>query len=144
MFSTSCFRQFLWPSLDTCTVYRKEKVYQVDDDTFISDELLSGSYLKVAIVFAGIQSLIQLIQWRQTPSSYTRGAQIPGARSSWRLNVFTAAPNVCGSSIWNLLRVTILAPRVFSWFLDFFSKLCAPLSYTAIAVGRLTLYWHTG
>jgi hypothetical protein len=49
----------LWPLSDTCTVYRKEKVFQVDDDTFIIDELLSGSYLEVAIVFAGIQSLTQ-------------------------------------------------------------------------------------
>jgi hypothetical protein len=56
------FRPIFWPSSDTRTVYRKEKVCQVDDDNFISDELLSGSYLKVAAVFAGIQSLIQLIQ----------------------------------------------------------------------------------
>jgi len=56
------FRPILWPSSDTCTVYRKGKVCQVDDGTFISDELLSGSYLKVAAVFAGRQSLIQLIQ----------------------------------------------------------------------------------
>jgi hypothetical protein len=111
MSTTACFGQSLWPSSDTCTVYRKEKVCQIDDGTLIIDELLSGSYFKVAVVFAGMQSLIQR---RQTPSSYTRGAQILGARSSWRLIFFfTAAPNVCGSSIWNLLRVTILAPRVF-------------------------------
>jgi len=58
MFTTSYFGQSLWPSPDTCTVYRKEKVCQVVVDTFISDELLSGSYLEVAVVFAGIQGLI--------------------------------------------------------------------------------------
>jgi hypothetical protein len=59
MSATACFGQSLWPSSDTCTVYRKEELCQVDDDTFIIDEPLSGSYLKVAVVFAGIQSLIQ-------------------------------------------------------------------------------------
>jgi hypothetical protein len=83
VYTTARFGRSLWPSWDTCTFYRKKKVCQVDD--FIISALLWGNSLKVAIVFAWIR---RLIQRRQTPSSYTRGAQIPGARSSWRLNFF--------------------------------------------------------
>ena len=31
----------------------------------------------------------------------------------------TVAPNACGYSVWNLLHVTLLAPRIFRWLLDF-------------------------
>ena len=31
----------------------------------------------------------------------------------------TVAPNVCGSSVWHLLHVTILVSRILRWFLDF-------------------------
>ena len=43
-----------------------------------------------------------------------------------RLNSFTVAPNICGSSVWDLLRVTLLAPRIFRCFLDLW-QICAPL-----------------
>jgi hypothetical protein len=36
-------------------------------------------------------------------------------------------PNTCGSSEWNLLRVTVLVPRIFRWLLDFW-KICAFLT----------------
>ena len=32
---------------------------------------------------------------------------------------FALAPNICGSSVWNLLYFTILAQRIWSWLLDF-------------------------
>ena len=54
-FTTACFSRSLWPLSDAGKVCRKEKVCQVDD-TFIIDEVLPGSYLKVAVVFAGTQS----------------------------------------------------------------------------------------
>ena len=40
----------------------------------------------------------------------------------------TVAPNVCGASLWNLLCITILAPRILRCLLDFW-KICAPLLY---------------
>ena len=35
-------------------------------------------------------------------------------------------PNVCGSSVWNLLRVTYLTPGTLRWLLDFLENLCSP------------------
>jgi hypothetical protein len=39
---------------------------------------------------------------------------------------FTMAPNIYGSSVWNLLHVTLLASRNFKWHLEF-SIIHAPL-----------------
>jgi len=36
------------------------------------------------------------------------------------------ARSICGSSHWSLIHITRLAPRIFSWLLDFW-KICAPL-----------------
>lgn len=33
---------------------------------------------------------------------------------------------ICGSSVWNLFRVTFLAPRISRWLLDF-RNLCIPV-----------------
>ena len=55
-----------------------------------------------------------------------RGKQIPGARSLWRLNP-TVAFNICGPTVWNLVRVAqSVAPVILRWLLDFW-KTCAPL-----------------
>jgi len=35
-------------------------------------------------------------------------------------------PNICGSSVWNLLCVTILAPKILKWLLDIW-KTYSPL-----------------
>ena len=44
-----------------------------------------------------------------------------------RMNKFCAVPpNVCGSSLWDLYHVTILASRILRWLLHF-PKICAPL-----------------
>ena len=40
----------------------------------------------------------------------------------------TVAPNIWGPSVWNLLHVTILAPRILRWLLDFW-KTCKPLFF---------------
>jgi hypothetical protein len=42
---------------------------------------------------------------------YIRGAPLPGARSSGRINIFTVAPDICGVLVWNPFRVTFLVPR---------------------------------
>ena len=39
---------------------------------------------------------------------------------------FTVAPNVCKSSVWNLLRATLLAPNILRWLLDFWKNLLTP------------------
>jgi hypothetical protein len=36
------------------------------------------------------------------------------------------APITCGSSVWNLFLITLLAPRILRWFLDL-SKICVHL-----------------
>ena len=51
-----------------------------------------------------------------TRPSYIRGAQRAGEVIA---PLFTVAPNMCGYSVWNMLRVTILAPRILRWLLDF-------------------------
>ena len=33
----------------------------------------------------------------------------------------TVAPNICGPSLWNLLHVTLLVPRILRWLLDFWT-----------------------
>jgi len=33
-------------------------------------------------------------------------------------------PNICGSSVWFLPRVTLLSPGIRRWLLDFFLNLC--------------------
>jgi len=40
-------------------------------------------------------------------------------------------PNICGPSIWKLLRVTSLAPRILSWLLEFW-KMFAPLFWISV------------
>jgi hypothetical protein len=36
----------------------------------------------------------------------------------------TVALNISLSSVWNLICVTLLAPRMFRWLLNFFENLC--------------------
>jgi hypothetical protein len=38
----------------------------------------------------------------------------------------TVAPYICGSSAWNFFPITLLAPRIFGWLLNFWKILCAP------------------
>jgi len=47
------------------------------------------------------------------------GAQFLGARSPWRLKVFTVATNICGFPVRNMFRVTLLAPEITRWLLAF-------------------------
>jgi hypothetical protein len=50
----------------------------------------------------------------------------------------TTAPSICGSSMWNLLRITLLAPRILRWLLDF-QKICVPQIYCVSVVLKLFL-----
>jgi len=63
-----------------------------------------------------------LCQWRiqKTPL----GIQTATFRLVVQWNFFRVAPNICGSSEWNLLHFTLLRPRILRWLLDF-RKICA-------------------
>ena len=37
----------------------------------------------------------------------------------------TVVPNICGSSVWNFFRITLLAPRIVGWLLNFWKILCS-------------------
>lgn len=36
-------------------------------------------------------------------------------------------PDICGSSAWNMLHITLLAPRILGWLLEI-GKICGPLA----------------
>jgi len=70
--------------------------------------------------------------WHAVYAAYTctfssRGTQILGARLPW-YKIFMVAPNICGSLVWNLLFVTVLAPRILRWLLDFWKIIGALLT----------------
>jgi hypothetical protein len=43
----------------------------------------------------------------------------PGRQVAVATKPCTVAPNICGSPVWNLLHVTILAPRILTYSLAF-------------------------
>ena len=55
--------------------------------------------------------------------------------SRWQVAMATSlrrfGSNICDSSEWNLLQVTILVPKILSWILDF-CKVCTPLRVTVV------------
>jgi hypothetical protein len=46
---------------------------------------------------------------------------------AWASKCYTVTPNICGSSVWTLLYVTLVTPRILRWLLDVF-KICPSLS----------------
>jgi len=55
--------------------------------------------------------------------SYAQGCKNP---SHWSTYCCTVTPNIRGYSVWNLLHVTILTPRILRWFVDAW-KICGNL-----------------
>ena len=53
-------------------------------------------------------------------------AQIPERQVARATKFCTVAPNICRPAVWNLLHVTLLATRIWRWFVGFW-KICAPL-----------------
>ena len=51
----------------------------------------------------------------------------PGHQVAQVTKFWMVMPNICGSSVWNLLHMTHLAPRILKWLLEFWS--CAPLAW---------------
>ena len=52
-------------------------------------------------------------------SRWKQGCTYPWHQVAQRTIFCMLAPNICGSSIWNLFHVSVLAPKTFRWFLDF-------------------------
>jgi hypothetical protein len=55
-----------------------------------------------------------------------QGCTNPGCQVAVATKFCTVAPNICGFLVWNLSYVTLQAPRILRWFLDFW-KIHAPL-----------------
>jgi hypothetical protein len=60
--------------------------------------------------------------------SVSNETQVPGSSLPWRLNFLRWLATFFWSWVRNLLRFTLLAPRILKWLLDF-QKICAPLQY---------------
>lgn len=61
--------------------------------------------------------------WKCVAQGYTN----PRLQVTWVTKFYTVAPIIWGSSTWNLLRVTLLFPRILSWLLSFFENLWTPV-----------------
>ena len=55
----------------------------------------------------------------KSPVVLSTAVQTTRTSIAWASILCTVARNVRGSSAWNLLHVTLLAPRIFRWLLDF-------------------------
>jgi hypothetical protein len=66
---------------------------------------------------------------------YKQGYTNSERQVAWAKKFYKVVPNICGSSAWNLLYFTLLAPKILRWLLDFW-KLCAPL---IIGINSITI-----
>jgi hypothetical protein len=48
-----------------------------------------------------------------------QGCTVPGRHVAWATKFCMLAPNICWSSVWTLLHVTLLAPIISRWLIDF-------------------------
>jgi hypothetical protein len=62
-----------------------------------------------------------------------QGCINPAKQVTWPNKFCVVAPNICGSSVWKLLYVTHLVPRIFRWHLDLW-KICAPVMVVVVVV----------
>jgi len=60
-----------------------------------------------------------------------QGCTQSGCQVVQAVQICTVTQNIAGSSVWNLFHVSLLAPRVSRFLLDFW-KICAPLQCTAV------------
>ena len=54
-----------------------------------------------------------------------QGYSNPGRQIAVATKLFKVAPNICGSSVREFLRVTVLTPKNSRWLLNFY-KICVP------------------
>jgi len=61
----------------------------------------------------------------------SRVEEILGSLSSWRPTFCRVAPNICGSSVWHLPHIMLLAYRILRWLIHF----CRPGNVVGITTG---------
>jgi hypothetical protein len=66
-----------------------------------------------------------LMDQRHKAVPLNQGCENPGRHIAMICVFYTLAPNMFGSSVWELLLFTLLAPRILRCLLDF-GKICAP------------------
>jgi len=71
----------------------------------------------------------------------TEGCKNPLGQVAVATKFCVVASNICGFSVWTLLHVTVLAPRILRWLLDF-CKCCAALSSKTNNFCHFTLAAH--
>jgi hypothetical protein len=62
-----------------------------------------------------------------------KAAEIPDARCTWVTEFWTVARYICGSSVWNLLYITVVAAGIFMWLVDLLENVCTA-GYTVLAL----------
>ena len=65
-----------------------------------------------------------------TLNTFDQGCTNPRLQVTVANEVCTGVPQIFGFWVWNLLHVTVLAPRIVRWLLDFW-KICAFLPWTS-------------
>jgi hypothetical protein len=93
---------------------------------------LKSSSRKISYYIDGVQSPPNL-PFVMVDSKYffIKGAQILAARVARATKFCRVAPNICRPSVWNLLHVTLLIPRIFRW-LQYFWEFCGTLVFTIL------------
>lgn len=89
-------------------------------------------YPSLSNIFCFVVFIIQLVlswnNWiiylKSLYSSPQQGCTNSGCHITLVIKFCTMVPNICGSSMRNLLHVTILAPKILRWLLDFLT-ICA-------------------
>ena len=90
--------------------------------TELSPELHVGQFIPYLTSVTIASVLSQLII-----SVIIQGCTNPGRQVARTTKVCTVAPNICGFLVWNLLHITLMAPRILSWLLYFFKNMCPPV-----------------
>jgi hypothetical protein len=73
-----------------------------------------------------------LLWWRQGAGineavvSLTQGCTNRGRQVARDTKFCRVWPNICGSSVWNMLHITLLAPIILRWLLDVLENLFTP------------------
>ena len=65
--------------------------------------------------------------FQQCKNLFKQECTNPGCQITWKTKFCMVEPNICGALVWNLFHVTVLAPRILRWLIDFW-KICEPLS----------------
>jgi hypothetical protein len=111
------------------------ELYITTDLTFIK---VSYGQLQVSTIWYSVH--IKGIQTQQNYVKYDCEAERARDAGARQPELCTVALSVCGSSIWNLLHVTLLAHRILRWLLDFW-KICGHLLWSH---NKLEHKWREG